>query len=78
MGSPITMAIEQHYTVKEVARALKLSQATMRGWIKAGKLRAAKLPGRFNVPYYAIPESQLQELGVSLTDLDEAEPEPET
>ena len=34
------MAREQYQTVKEIADRLKVSEATVRGWIKAGELRA--------------------------------------
>ena len=34
------MARDQYQTVKEVADRLKVSEATVRGWIKDGELRA--------------------------------------
>lgn len=34
------MARDQNQTVKEVADRLKVSEATVRGWIKDGELRA--------------------------------------
>ena len=34
------MARDQYQTVKEVADRLKVSEATVRGWIKHGELRA--------------------------------------
>ena len=37
------MAREQYQTVKEVAESLKVSEATVRGWIKHGELRAIEI-----------------------------------
>lgn len=34
------MAREQYQTVKEIADRLKVNEATVRGWIRAGELRA--------------------------------------
>ena len=34
------MARDQYQTVKEVADRLKVSEATVRGWIRGGELRA--------------------------------------
>lgn len=62
------MPIEQHFTISEVAKALKKSTRTIERWIEGGKLRAAKLPGRFDKPSYAIPRSELEKMGVSFID----------
>jgi len=46
---------------KEVCRALRISYATLRYWIKGGKIKAVKTPsGR-----YLIPRSELDKLGSS-------------
>jgi excisionase family DNA binding protein len=37
------MARDQYQTVKEVADRLKVSEATVRGWIKDGELRAIEV-----------------------------------
>ena len=37
------MARDQYQTVKEVADRLKVSEATVRGWIKDGALRAIEI-----------------------------------
>ena len=37
------MARDQYQTVKEVADRLKVSEATVRGWIKDGELRAIEI-----------------------------------
>jgi len=38
-----TMPDDQYQTVKEVADRLQVGEATMRGWIKAGGLRAIEV-----------------------------------
>ena len=37
------MARDQYQTVKEVADRLKVSEATVRGWIKGSRLRAIEI-----------------------------------
>ncbi|MBU2487044.1 MAG: helix-turn-helix domain-containing protein [Alphaproteobacteria bacterium] len=37
------MARDQYQTVKDVADRLKVSEATVRGWIKDGELRAIEI-----------------------------------
>lgn len=37
------MAGDQYQTVQEVAARLKVGEATLRGWIKEGELRAVEL-----------------------------------
>jgi excisionase family DNA binding protein len=37
------MARDQYQTVKEVADRLKVSESTVRGWIKGGELRAIEI-----------------------------------
>jgi len=68
------MPIEQHFTITEVAKALKKSTRTIERWIEAGKIKAARLPGRFNKPSYAIPRSELEKWGVSFVDDDHVGP----
>lgn len=51
--------IEQHYTVPDVAAALKVDERTVRAWIEAGKLKAVRV-GR----HYRIPESAIAALTV--------------
>lgn len=48
---------EQHFSLSEVAIGLRVSERTVRRWIKSGKLRASK-PGRD----YRIPESAVKAL----------------
>jgi excisionase family DNA binding protein len=67
----MTVTIEKHFSIAEVADALGKSQRTIQRWIEAGKLRAAKFPGRYGKPNYAIPRSELEKLGVSFTDVPE-------
>lgn len=66
------MPMEQHFTVSEVAKALKKSERTIRRWIDRGEIAAAELPGRFGKPNYMIPRSELERLGVSFIDETEA------
>ncbi len=51
-----SQASERYYTTDEAAKILNVTPATVRRWIRAGKLRA------FKDPYgtYKIPESELQ------------------
>jgi excisionase family DNA binding protein len=48
---------ERHFSLSEVAIGLRVSERTVRRWIKAGKLKAYK-PGRD----FRIPESAVREL----------------
>jgi excisionase family DNA binding protein len=48
---------DQHFSLSEVAIGLRVSERTVRRWIKAGKLKAYK-PGRD----FRIPESAVREL----------------
>lgn len=63
----LTLTIEKHFTIKQVAAALQLSDRTIRRWIKSGKLYAAEYPGRFGVEY-RIPRSALTALGFRVKD----------
>lgn len=54
--------IENHFTIKQVAEALQLSERTIRRWIHDGRLYAAEFPGRFGVEY-RIPASAITALG---------------
>lgn len=65
------MPIEQHYTIAEVAKALRKHERTIRRWIDTGKIKAATLPGKFDKPSYAIPRSELERFGVSIIDTSE-------
>lgn len=47
--------LEQHYTVPEVAAALKVDERTIRVWIENKKIKAVKV-GRF----YRIPQSAIE------------------
>jgi len=51
-----SQASERYYTTDEAAEILNVTPATVRRWIRAGKLKA------FKDPYgtYKIPESELQ------------------
>ena len=66
--SVIIMPIEEHFTIAQVAKALKKSERTIRRWIDAGKIKAAELPGRYDKPSYRIPRSELEKFGVAMTD----------
>ena len=48
---------EQHYTVPDVAKALKVDERTIRSWIESGKIRAVRI-GR----HYRISQSALDAL----------------
>src|SRR5215218_3768391 len=48
---------DRHFSLSEVAIGLRVSERTVRRWIKAGKLKAYK-PGRD----FRIPESAVREL----------------
>lgn len=62
MTGDLSMTIEKHFTIKQVAEALQLSERTIRRWIHAGTLYAAEWPGRFGVEY-RIPASALEAKG---------------
>lgn len=64
------MTIEQHFTITQVAKALRKSERTIQRWIETRKIKAAKLPGRFGKPSYAIPRSELERMGVSFIEAD--------
>lgn len=63
----IDMTIQKHFTIKQVAEALQLSERTIRRWIKSGRLRAVEFPGRFGIEY-RIPASGLKALGFQVND----------
>lgn len=63
----LTLTIEKHFTIRQVAAALQLSDRTIRRWIKSGKLYAIEFPGRFGVEY-RIPRSALTALGFRVKD----------
>jgi excisionase family DNA binding protein len=44
------MARDQYQTVKEVAERLKVSEATVRHWIKVGELRAIDVGKGWRIP----------------------------
>lgn len=44
------MVRDQYQTVKEVADRLKVSEATVRHWIKAGELRAIDIGKGWRIP----------------------------
>jgi acetyl-CoA synthetase len=50
--------MENHFTVEEAARSLKLTVDTVRRWLRDGTIHGRKL-GRV----WRIPESELQRLG---------------
>jgi excisionase family DNA binding protein len=45
------MTVEKYFTIREVAEMLKLSERTIRRWIKSKRLRAASFPGRSGSEY---------------------------
>ncbi len=53
---------EKLYTVKEVARRLRVDDTTVRRWIKAKTLRAISLPHRGKREAYRIPQSSLDDV----------------
>ncbi len=50
---------EELLTVQEVARSLRVNEATVRRWIKIGALEAIKLPNRGKREVYRIRQSTL-------------------
>jgi len=67
MGA-VVMTVEKQFTVEEVAKFLRKSTKTIYRWIEAGKLKAAQLPGRYGKPSYLISKSEIEKLGVIVTD----------
>jgi excisionase family DNA binding protein len=63
----LALTIEKHFTIKQVAAALQLSDRTIRRWIKSGKLYAVEYSGRFGSEY-RIPRSALTALGFRVSD----------
>lgn len=60
----VTLNIEQHFTLSEIAEKLNISTRTLRRWIDAGRLRATEVPGRGRKgKEYRVPASALRELG---------------
>lgn len=48
------MALEQHYTVPEVAAKLKVDVRTIRSWIESGKIKAVRIGRQYRIPESAI------------------------
>ncbi|MEF2550124.1 helix-turn-helix domain-containing protein [Aurantimonas sp. A2-1-M11] len=44
------MTRDQYQTVKEIADCLKVSETTVRGWIKGGELRAIEIGKGWRIP----------------------------
>ena len=63
----LTMTVEPQFKIKEVADMLRLSERTIRRWIKAGKLRAARFDGRGGTEY-RISISAIKEMGFDVKD----------
>jgi len=58
------LVIEKQFTINEVSEMLKISERTVRRWIKSKRLRAVEMPGRGRTATeYRIPESAIVELG---------------
>jgi len=53
---------EKLYTVREVARRLRVDDTTVRRWIKSGALEAMTLPHRGRRQAYRIKQSTLDKL----------------
>jgi len=53
--------MEKLLSVREVAALLGRHHRTIRGWIKSGKLRGVRIPGRWGAEW-RIPESAVQEI----------------
>jgi len=53
---------EKLYTVREVARRLRVDDTTVRRWIKSGALEAITLPHRGRRQAYRIKQSTLDKL----------------
>lgn len=68
----LALTIEKHFTIRQVADALQLSERTIRRWIKSGKLYAIEFPGRFGSEY-RIPRSALTALGFRVKEEDNPE-----
>ena len=52
------MALEQYYTVPEVASALKVDERTVRAWIESGKIQGIKIGRQYRIPASAIEASK--------------------
>ena len=64
-----TLAIEEQFTVAEVSEMLKVSERTIRRWIKSGKLRVTKISGRGpKATEYRISISALEDIGFKRED----------
>jgi excisionase family DNA binding protein len=53
-------------TVREIAKALRVDDTTVRRWIKSGALQAIALPHRGKRQAYRVPRSTLDTLLTSL------------
>jgi excisionase family DNA binding protein len=49
---------ERHYKTSEVAKILGVDRRTIWRWIKEGKIKGIKLPGKL----YVIPESEVKRI----------------
>lgn len=61
MENKIHAPVEQMYTPNKVAILMGLAPATIRTWVKEGKLKAAKLGTYKNAPV-RIPESEVRRM----------------
>ena len=68
VGSNIEIRPNAVYTLSEVCQILRISDATARRWLKAGKLRAARV-GR---AYRVLGSQLLDALDRGMADLDDA------
>ena len=59
-GREVHMPDEEYFTVKEVAKRLKINPETVRVWIREEKIRATNLGAKRTG--YRIPESEVQRI----------------
>jgi excisionase family DNA binding protein len=72
MEAIAVMVVEKQFTINEVAEMIRISERTVRRWIKSGRLRAIKIPGRGRAGVeYRIPESAISDLGFKIKDEEE-------
>lgn len=60
------MTVERQFTITEVANMLRKSTRTIRRWIEGGRIKAAKMPGRYGKPSYLIAKSEVEKFGIEI------------
>lgn len=56
-------ALEAPYTVKEVAELLRVTEPTIRDWLRDGKIRGTRIGGRDRRTYrWRVPRAEVERL----------------